>query len=215
MKNILRLTLLTILICCIACNERQYKKQLAEHPETISIDNNEVNLIHPKDIKIDSSKYAYGFDFPVGKPDGKGYYNAQKFGKNNHLGDDWNGNNGGNSDLGDPIFAIGRGYIKFAQNIGGGWGNVIRIVHFLPNEKKYESIYAHCDSILVAEEKLIEKGDQIGTIGTANGQYYAHLHLEIRDNIDLEIGGGYSENQDGYVDPTAFIDSHRKIQKQE
>lgn len=24
-----------------------------------------------------------GFDFPVGKPDAKGYYNAQKFGKSN------------------------------------------------------------------------------------------------------------------------------------
>ena len=24
-----------------------------------------------------------GFDYPVGKPDGEGYYNAQKFGENN------------------------------------------------------------------------------------------------------------------------------------
>ena len=34
---------------------------------------------HPKYI-VD------GFDFPVGKPDAKGYYNAQPFMKNTHLG---------------------------------------------------------------------------------------------------------------------------------
>ncbi len=27
----------------------------------------------------------------------RGYYNAQVFGKNNHLGDDWNGVGGGNT----------------------------------------------------------------------------------------------------------------------
>ncbi len=33
---------------------------------------------------------ANAFDYPVGKPDAVGYYNAQPFGKNHHLGDDWN-----------------------------------------------------------------------------------------------------------------------------
>ncbi|HEY9169431.1 MAG TPA: hypothetical protein VIN72_08085 [Lutibacter sp.] len=32
-----------------------------------------------------------GSDFPVGKPNAKGYYDAQPFGKNRHLGSDWNG----------------------------------------------------------------------------------------------------------------------------
>ena len=38
-----------------------------------------------------------GFDFPVGPPDAKGYYDAQSFGKNRHLGSDWNGVGGGNT----------------------------------------------------------------------------------------------------------------------
>ena len=54
---------------------------------------------------------ANGFDFPVGKPDAKGYYNAQPFGKNTHLGDDWNGLRGGDSDLGDPIYNIAHGKV--------------------------------------------------------------------------------------------------------
>ena len=40
---------------------------------------------------------AAGFDFPVGPPDAQGYYDAQSFGRNRHLGEDWNGNGGGNS----------------------------------------------------------------------------------------------------------------------
>lgn len=31
-----------------------------------------------------------GFDFPVGAPNAKGYYDLQPFGKNFHLGEDWN-----------------------------------------------------------------------------------------------------------------------------
>ncbi|MBQ4821153.1 M23 family metallopeptidase [Aquimarina sp. MMG016] len=144
------------------------------------------------------------FDFPVGKPNAKGYYNAQKFRNNNHLGDDWNGVGGGNTDLGDPIYSIGHGYVSFAENIGGGWGNVIRIIHQYQG-KYYESVYAHCNTINVQKGDLIKKGAMVGTIGNAGGLYYAHLHLEIRDNIFMDIGGGYAEDPTGYLDPTKFI----------
>ncbi len=154
------------------------------------------------------SKYiAESFDFPVGKPDGKGYYNAQKFGENLHLGDDWNGIGGGNSDLGDPIYSIANGYIFSAEDIGSGWGNVIRIIHQFKG-KYYESIYAHCNTIKVKKGDLIKKGTIIATIGNAGGIYLAHLHLEIRDRIFMEIGGGYSEDISGYLDPTKFINKN-------
>ena len=39
-------------------------------------------------INYDTIKFTNGFDFPVGKPNAQGYYNAQKFTVNNHLGDD-------------------------------------------------------------------------------------------------------------------------------
>ncbi|WP_420573158.1 M23 family metallopeptidase [Kordia sp.] len=151
---------------------------------------------------------AKGFDFPVGKPDAKGYYNAQKFTVNDHLGDDWNGTGGGNTDLGDPIYAIGNGYVKFANNIGGGWGNVIRIVHKYKG-KYYESLYAHCEKISVKKGSFVNKGMQIGTIGNADGAYYAHLHLEIRDDIFMELGAGYDDDTKGFLNPTTFIKSNR------
>lgn len=160
-------------------------------------------------LEFQPSFLANKFDYPVGKPDAKGYYNAQPFGENNHLGDDWNAVTGGNTDLGDPIYAVANGYVISAKDIKGGWGNVIRIVHELPNKKKIESIYAHCDSIFVKQEQWVKRGEQIGTIGNANGQYYAHLHLEIRNDISMPIGGGYSKETKGYLNPTNFIKRHR------
>ncbi|WP_438424455.1 M23 family metallopeptidase [Aquimarina macrocephali] len=147
---------------------------------------------------------ASDFDYPIGKPNAEGYYNAQKFRENNHLGDDWNGVGGGNTDLGDPIYAIANGYISFAKDIKGGWGNVIRVIHKYKG-KYYESVYAHCDSIRVKEGDFVKKGTLIATIGNANGIYLAHLHLEIRDDIFMDIGGGYANDKSGYLDPTEFI----------
>lgn len=162
-------------------------------------------------LQLDTLKLTNGFDFPVGKPNATKYYNAQKFGENNHLGDDWNGVRGGNTDFGDPIYAIGNGYVTYAKNIHGGWGNVIRIVHYMGKERMVESLYAHCDEVLVKKGAFVKKGQKIGTIGNNNGQYLAHLHFEIRSEVGMPIGAGYSSNTEGYIDPTEFIKNNRTI----
>jgi murein DD-endopeptidase MepM/ murein hydrolase activator NlpD len=171
-------------------------------------ENSEVKIDYVQLFKNNPEFVTNGFDFPIGKPDAEGYYNAQKFKDNNHLGDDWNGVGGGNSDLGDPIYSVANGYISEVKDYDGGWGNVLRIVH-LQNNKLYESLYAHCDTILVTQNKFIKKGEQIATIGNCDGTYLAHLHLEIRNEIGLEIGPGYSEDTTGYLDPTDFINKNR------
>jgi len=196
---VLNLCIISILFLGCKKGKEELGVKYEKQPEAIE------KQIVPKEYIVD------GFDFPVGKPDAKGYYNAQKFTENNHLGDDWNALTGGNSDLGDPIYATANGYIKFAKDIEGGWGNVIRVDHTFPSGKIVESLYAHCDSILVKPDTWVKKGQKIGTIGNANGQYYAHLHFEIRDDITLEVGGGYSENTYGYVDPTAYIKAHKSV----
>ena len=152
------------------------------------VQNVKEDVIKLKKAVIDTFKVTNGYDFPVGKPDAKRYYNAQGFGENYHLGDDWNGVGGGNTDLGDPIYAIANGYVSFAEDLKGGWGNVIRIVHYNPDHSKIESVYAHCQSITVLEGQYIKKGTIIGTIGTADGAYLAHLHLEVRDVLNMPIG---------------------------
>jgi len=147
-----------------------------------------------------------GFDFPVGPPDATGYYDAQPFGANDHLGNDWNGVGGGDSDRGDPVYAASAGIVAEAIDHGGGWGNVVRILH--PACDRLESLYAHLETIEVAPGAHVARGQRIGTIGTAGGQYPAHLHFELRAR-PLPLGGGYAPTHAGYLDPTAYIRLHR------
>lgn len=155
---------------------------------------------------------SQGFDFPVGKPNAKGYFKAQNFGENMHLGEDWNGVGGGNTDLGDPVYSIANGLVTFSRDVCCGWGNVIRVIHRLPDHPEFryiESIYAHLHNINVKAGDLIKCGQQIGTIGNADGRYSAHLHLEMRSFINMSLGPGYSDDLYGYLDPSAFIYQNR------
>jgi murein DD-endopeptidase MepM/ murein hydrolase activator NlpD len=156
---------------------------------------------------------ADSFAFPVGGGTASGYYNAQPFGQNLHLGEDWNGMGGGDSDLGDPVLAIAGGVVRSTRDHGGGWGRVVRVVHDIggPGSPAYiESLYAHLASIEVAAGDVVARGQRIGTIGNAGGRYPAHLHLELRDRVDLPLGAGYGADASGYLDPTAFIGARRE-----
>jgi murein DD-endopeptidase MepM/ murein hydrolase activator NlpD len=155
---------------------------------------------------------APAFDYPVGPPDAEGYYNAQGFGDNFHLGDDWNGIGGGSSDLGDPVYNVAVGEVTFAGHAGAGWGNVVRVVHHVRHNRTsafVESVYAHLDTITVEEGQALLRGDRVGTIGDADGAYVPHLHFEIRRMPDLALGPGYSPDTSHHLDPTAFIRAHR------
>lgn len=89
---------------------------------------------------------------------------------------------------------------------------MIRIVHQISEEGKsryFESLYAHCDTLLVREGDRVARGQQIGTIGNAHGIYAAHLHFEIRDSLGMDIGGGYSPDTAGYRNPTRFLSVYK------
>jgi murein DD-endopeptidase MepM/ murein hydrolase activator NlpD len=55
----------------------------------------------------------------------------------------------------------------------------VLIIH-LQKDVLYESLSAHLDTIIVKEGQEINKGSKIGTMGTADGTYLAHLHPEIK-----------------------------------
>ncbi len=180
-----------------------------------------LNLQHSKNEPQKKTKYQHlfeqhpeyiadGFDFPVGAPDGIGYRDAQPFGENNHSGEDWNGKRGGDSDLGDPIYAIAHGWVSEAEDKGGGWCNVMRIIH-LVDGTFMESLYAHNDSMLKNRGDWVFRGEQIATMGKC-ANYYAHLHFELRTKPDLPLGNGYSSQSDGLISPTTYIHTHRPNQ---
>ncbi|MEY2480668.1 MAG: hypothetical protein QOI04_1595 [Verrucomicrobiota bacterium] len=163
-------------------------------------------------IELAALPTATRFDFPLGSENGALTYNAQPFTQNKHLGDDLNGIGGENSDLGDPVFAVAEGHVILAREAGPGWGNVIIVLHAYidKSERKYvQSYYAHLQTMLVKRGDNVRRGQQIATVGTANGRYFAHLHFEMREFITPFIGPGYRQDTRGWLDPTAFIQQHR------
>lgn len=168
---------------------------------------------------IDSSLLAKlepcdGFDFPVGPPDARTYFKARGFlpvGLE-HLGEDWNGPGGGNTDFGDFVYACADGVVYYSGTINAGWGTVIRILHnygTAASPRYIESVYAHVSSSWVRPGYVMKRGEVIGTIGNAEGKYHAHLHFELRRKPGKDIRCGYDGDTLGFTDPTPFIRAHR------
>jgi murein DD-endopeptidase MepM/ murein hydrolase activator NlpD len=161
------------------------------------------------------TKIADGFDFPVGKPEAEGYYKARGFRSGGHVGEDWDGVRGGDTDLRDPIYCAGDGIVVFARDVHLGWGNVIIVRHAYRengNVRYVDSLYGHLNSMLVSRGQRVSRGQQIATMGTAHGQYDAHLHFEIRKNLEIGMSRSkFGKNFSNYYDPTQFINSHRHL----
>lgn len=162
---------------------------------------------------------ADSFAYPIGKKetstqakDGDDWYNALDLGEDNHLGEDWNKNSGGNTDCGEPVYAIANGEIAFAADAGPGWGNVVIVTHVQPDGRRVQSLYGHMQTILKTEGE-VKKREMIGKVGNANGKYLCHLHFELRDETSRDwdrVGGGYSPDRTGWLDPSDFLDQRRK-----
>jgi Peptidase family M23 len=166
----------------------------------------------PSALELASIPTATRFDFPLGSENGALAYNAQRFTENKHLGDDLNGIGGEDSDLGDPIYCVADGWVLLARDGGPGWGNVIIVLHAYINNgtRTYvQSYYGHVDQVLVHAGENVRRGQQIATVGTANGRYFAHLHFEMREFVTPFIGPGYRDDTRGWLNPSAFIEQHR------
>lgn len=161
---------------------------------------------------------ADSFAYPIGskekiteaKDKKDDWYNALNFREDNHLGEDWNKNSGGNTDCGEPVYAVGDGLITYAADAGPGWGNVVIVTHRLPDGTRVQSLYGHLQEI-IKSSGTVGKRDLIGKIGNANGKYLCHLHLELRDSSCPawdSVFVGYSPIAYGWRDPSEFIDSN-------
>lgn len=164
-----------------------------------------------------STRLADGFDIPVGKPDGYGYYVYRGFSPNGHLGEDWNGNGGGNTDEGDPVYSIAHGVVIFSEDYRKGWGNVVIVRHAYRESNGQiafvDSLYGHLKVRSVRVGEQVTRGQLVGTIGCGPYRMYAaHLHFEIRK--DLRVGMRrdlYPRTYTTYHVPRTFIAARRRL----
>lgn len=76
---------------------------------------------------------------------------------------------------GDPVIATNNGKVVYSGNNLRGYGNLIIIKH----DEDFISAYAHNEKILIKEQQIVSKGQQIATIGDSETNTVA-LHFEIR-----------------------------------
>lgn len=165
---------------------------------------------------------ADGFDFPVGKPNADGYYTARgvRLSGAIHYGEDWNGRSGGDTDLGDPVYACADGVVVWAFNVRVGWGNVVIIRHAYRDPasgqvKFCDSLYGHLNEFNVKLGQMVKRGQQIGTIGSNFGMYPAHLHFEIRHNINVGmLRDNFPRTFDTWAVPKDFINKYRRLNRE-
>lgn len=147
----------------------------------------------PRSTTLAEPPVVDGFDYPVGPRDAdpwetykmsygvcdEEYYRLMN--KTWHPGEDWNGKGGGDTDKGDPIYAIAHGVVATAAYYPVSWGNTVLVRHALPDGSTVWSQYTHLDAMQVAEGDLVMRGDPVGTMGKGAGdKWIAHLHFEIR-----------------------------------
>jgi len=78
---------------------------------------------------------------------------------------------------GAPIFAAEYGTVTFA-GVYGGYGNLLIIDH----GNGLQTYYAHCDTLNAGAGNVVQRGQQIATVGSTGRSSAFHLHFEVRVN---------------------------------
>jgi murein DD-endopeptidase MepM/ murein hydrolase activator NlpD len=59
---------------------------------------------------------------------------------------------------------------------------------------------------------MVNRGQQIGTLGSNRGMYAAHLHFEIRHNLTIGMQReSVPATMEHWADPRTFIAKYRKL----
>jgi len=125
---------------------------------------------------------ATAFRLPM-KNIGKPWYEAtRRYGPYNYHPqrcEDFNLESGGDTDLGEPLVAPFDGLVLSAHDWGGGVGQVVQLLGVVPGEGMVVWSGWHLHSMAVGTGRIVLIGEEIGTIGNAEGRYAAHLHNQV------------------------------------
>ena len=105
-----------------------------------------------------------------------------------------------------PIYASADGAVIRAGTLGT-YGKVVMIQHSI-NGKRYDTNYAHLDSVSVKVGQKVKAGQQIGIMGNTGRSFGVHLHFEIHN-------GPWKSGQPNAVDPMKFIKLKEEPKKEE
>ncbi len=162
---------------------------------------------------LPSLPVADEFDTPLRPPNGAGAVVSFPYLEEGHLGEDWTTAKG-DAALGEPVYSVADGWVAVAQDFENAWGKVVFICYRLP-EKRYppfvEVMYSQLQTMSVTAGQFVKRGQQIGTVGNANGTYpnKAHLHWEVRSMVGLGVGAGFDARHDNRMGPSEFLAAHR------
>ena len=116
--------------------------------------------------QADDAAQTEGFIWPV--PD---YTGVSRWKSDYHRGADLM------APKGSEVLAMASGTVTMAQ-FHYSYGNVVKIDH----GNGLSTLYAHLDSIDVAEGDVVEQGRQIGTVGTTGDTTGVQCHTEVRQD---------------------------------
>lgn len=134
-----------------------------------------------------------------------------------HEAADLNLKTGGDSDLGQPLYAVADGTIAYYHNTSHpnlGLGRHMVLKCDTPEGARYFH-YAHCQEI-TAQVKEVRAGEQIGKLGKS-GTTLAHLHFSIFHVDPVNLPNGIdtvpttiNQLQSWFIDPIPFFINYRK-----
>jgi hypothetical protein len=124
----------------------------------------------------------------------------------------------GGATLGSPLYAVGDGVITFARRVPNStWGYVIVLESDNPDGGLVHFRYGHCHTMAVKTGDKVLRGQIIGSVGDAFGQFAAHLHIDCSISGILKTtphhwpGANKSEVLKHYIDPGKWIREHAYI----
>jgi murein DD-endopeptidase MepM/ murein hydrolase activator NlpD len=128
-----------------------------------------------------------------------------------HTGLDYNLKTGGNTDLGEEVFAIADGIVgDMGASVLPGFGNIIMLEH---PQFKIWSRYAHLQKFAkgITKNSVIRAGQLIGYVGKS-GTQIAHLHFDILEIFKpLRFWGATDKRTVAtvYADTLPWLKNHR------
>lgn len=81
-----------------------------------------------------------------------------------------------NLQVGDTVYAMFSGKVRYAKFNTGGFGNLVILRHY----NSLETFYAHLSKFLVSPNEYVTVGQPIALGGSTGRSTGPHLHLEVR-----------------------------------